>query len=129
MEVSVRAYRCVAGRVRREEQVELKKKKKNPLFYCCKQTDVIVQAESSSVALCFSATSLNTRLLKHTHALQQQHSQPDTLTLTDTHDTHTRTRVLRVKLSLSLPHQQFFANDALVFLSLKALQNVLASKN
>lgn len=76
--------------------------------------------------LCFSATSLNMRLLAHTHT--QRHFRSCSWTppywLKQTANTHTHSDK-HTRVHFSFPHQQFFANDALVFMSRKnTLQNV-----
>lgn len=80
----------------------------------------------------FSATSLNMRLLKHTHALERLRSQANIYSYWPTekdteHNTHTHTHSAHLCALLS-PSPAVFANDALVFLSLNTLQNV-TSKN
>lgn len=77
-----------------------------------------------SLWLRFSATSLNMRLLIHIHALnctgRWRHTHIHTLTDTQI-QTHTMAHWSRVHF---YPSPAVFANDALVFLSLNALQHV-----
>ena len=85
----------------------------------------------------FSATSLNMRLLRHTHALLQtaltdEHTLIQTdgkrQTLNTTH-THTHTHTAHPSVHFFLPHQQFLPMMHLCFLSLNALQNVWRLEN